>query len=249
MSHGIQVTGMNHFYGSTQALFDINTQLPPSQVIVLLGASGAGKSTFLRTLNMLEMPSSGVLNIAGETFDFGKGVTEAQLQQLRKRVSMVFQQYHLWPHMSVLKNLTYVPVKLGMMSEADAQAKAKDLMTRLKIQDHAAKYPTQLSGGQQQRVAICRALMMNPEVLLYDEPTAALDPSITEQVGQIIREFRSTGVTQVVVTHDVGFAKSIADVVCYFDHGKLVEQGPASQLFSNPQSPELQEYLSSVRHD
>lgn len=244
--HSITVKNLNLFYGSNQALFDVNCSLSGGEVIVLLGSSGAGKSTFIRCLNLLETPKSGTLSIAGEEFDFNKGFTESQAQTLRRKVPMVFQNYNLWPHKTVLANLTYVPVTLKLLDISQAEKKAMSLLERLGIAEHASKYPLQLSGGQQQRVAICRALMMEPEVILFDEPTAALDPSMTGQVAQIINEFKGTGLTQVIVTHDVNFAKKIADYVVYFDKGRITEQGPAPQVFNNPTSPEFIKYLAST---
>lgn len=242
--HDIKVKNMNLFYGKVQALFDVSCTLEGGKVSVLLGKSGAGKSTFIRTLNLLELPTSGTLEIAGQTYDFDKTITEKQAQGLRRKVGMVFQNYNLWPHKTVLENLTYAPVTLKLATREQAKKQALELLTRLQIVENADKYPLQLSGGQQQRVAICRALMMNPEVLLYDEPTAALDPSITSQVAEIIRELASTGVTQIVVTHDVGFARMIADNVYYFEGGKLVESGSVDVTFSQPQSDEFKSYLT-----
>lgn len=242
----IEITGLNHFYGKVQALHDINCKFKENDVIVLLGHSGAGKSTLLRALNLLEMPSSGSLHIAGQTFDFSKKVSNADTLALRRKVGMVFQQYNLWPHLTVEENLTYVPTTLGFLSKAEAKQKAQEYLTRLHIAEFAQKYPLQLSGGQQQRVAICRALMMAPEVLLYDEPTAALDPSITMQVSNIINEFRGQHMTQIVVTHDVGFAKTIADYVVFFHNGRVLEQGPADKLFNHPETEVFAEYLKSV---
>lgn len=242
----IEITGLNHFYGKVQALYDINCKFKENDVIVLLGHSGAGKSTLLRALNLLEIPSSGSLQIAGQTFDFSKKVSNADTLALRRKVGMVFQQYNLWPHLTVEENLTYVPTTLGFLSKDQAKQKAQEYLTRLHIADFAQKYPLQLSGGQQQRVAICRALMMAPEVLLYDEPTAALDPSITMQVSNIINEFRGQHMTQIVVTHDVGFAKTIADYVVFFHNGRVLEQGPAEKLFNHPETEVFAEYLKSV---
>ncbi|RIY33527.1 arginine ABC transporter ATP-binding protein ArtP [Psittacicella hinzii] len=240
----IEIKGLNLFYGQTQALFDVNCALPLGKVSVLLGKSGAGKSTFIRTLNLLELPSSGTLKIDNQVIDFNNKVSEKTAQLLRRKVGMVFQNYNLWPHKTVLENLTYAPVTLKLTSKEEAKTRAQKLLEVLQIAEHANKYPLQLSGGQQQRVAICRALMMQPEVLLYDEPTAALDPNITGQVARIVKDLASTGVTQIIVTHDVGFARQIADRVYYFESGRLVEQGEAEQMFNNPQTKEFKEYLA-----
>ncbi|RIY35136.1 ATP-binding cassette domain-containing protein [Psittacicella gerlachiana] len=240
----IEIKNLNLFYGKTQALFDVNCTLEQGKVSVLLGKSGAGKSTFIRTLNLLEIPSSGTLNIDNQVIDFSKKVSDKQAQLLRRKVGMVFQNYNLWPHKTVLENLTYAPVTLKLLSKEQAKEQALKLLEILQIVEHADKYPLQLSGGQQQRVAICRALMMQPEVLLYDEPTAALDPNITGQVAKIIKDLASTGVTQIIVTHDVGFARQVADKVYYFEGGRLIEHGEAEQMFNHPQTSEFQEYLT-----
>ncbi|MFC6275972.1 ATP-binding cassette domain-containing protein [Psittacicella hinzii] len=242
--HKIKISNMNMFYGKTQALFDVSCELEQGKVSVLLGKSGAGKSTFIRTLNLLEVPASGKMEIVGMEVDFSKGISEAQALKLRRKVGMVFQNYNLWPHLTVLENLTYAPLTLKMLTKEQAIEKAQNLLARLQISEHAKKYPLQLSGGQQQRVAICRALMMNPEVLLYDEPTAALDPSITSQVAQIINELSSTGVTQIVVTHDVGFAKQIAHKVYYFEDGRLETTGTNPEIFNNPTNAKFQTYMN-----
>ncbi|RIY31915.1 arginine ABC transporter ATP-binding protein ArtP [Psittacicella melopsittaci] len=242
--HNIEVKNLNLFYGQTQALFDVNCSLEGGKVSVLLGKSGAGKSTFIRTLNLLELPSSGTLKIDQQVIDFSQKISDKQALLLRRKVGMVFQNYNLWPHKTVLENLIYAPVTLKLATKEQALKQAKELLAALQITAHADKYPLQLSGGQQQRVAICRALMMQPEVLLYDEPTAALDPNITGQVAKIIKNLSSTGVTQIIVTHDVGFARQVADKVYYFEAGRLVESGSAEQMFSNPQTPEFKEYLT-----
>ncbi|MDG6881988.1 Arginine transport ATP-binding protein ArtP [Phocoenobacter uteri] len=239
----IQISNVNFFYGSNQALFDINLNIEKGDTVVLLGPSGAGKSTLIRTLNLLEMPKSGTLKIADHQFDLSNKIDNKQIALLRKEVGMVFQQYHLWPHLSVMQNLIEAPMKVLGLSKLEATARAEGLLARLRIEALAERFPLQLSGGQQQRVAIARALMMQPEVLLFDEPTAALDPEITAQVMDIIKELKDTGITQVIVTHEVSFAKQVATKVVYMEQGKVVEFGD-SRCFDKPQTEAFAAYLS-----
>ncbi len=213
---------------------------------MLLGPSGAGKSSLLRLLNLLDIPDSGQLTIAGETFSFPDAQTgqlQKRAQQLRAKVGMVFQQYHLWPHLTVEQNLLEAPLKVLGMDKKQAQDKAGYLLSQLKLADKRHAWPGSLSGGQQQRVAIARALMMNPSVLLFDEPTAALDPEITKEVAEIILQLGQTGITQVIVTHEVGFARRVATKVAYLEQGRLVEYGDAG-LLDHPQTRRLAEFLT-----
>ncbi|MDY6215014.1 arginine ABC transporter ATP-binding protein ArtP [Actinobacillus porcinus] len=239
----ISVKNLNFFYGSAQALFDINLTAEDDDTVVLLGPSGAGKSTLIRTLNLLEVPKSGELNIANSTFDLSEKMDQKKLLQLRKNVGMVFQQYNLWPHFTVLENLIEAPMKILGVSEAEAKAQGIELLKRLRLEEHAERFPLQLSGGQQQRVAIARALMMKPQVLLFDEPTAALDPEITAQIVSIIQELKETGITQVIVTHEVGMARKVATKVVYMERGHIIEMGDAS-CFENPKTEQFKQYLS-----
>lgn len=239
----IRISNVNFFYGSNQALFDINLNIEKGDTVVLLGPSGAGKSTLIRTLNLLEVPQSGTLKIANHHFDLSAKMDTKQLSELRKEVGMVFQQYHLWAHLSVLQNLIEAPMKVLGLSKSEAVERAKGLLERLRLAPFAERFPLQLSGGQQQRVAIARALMMQPEVLLFDEPTAALDPEITAQVVDIIKELQSTGITQVIVTHEVSVARKVATKVVYMEQGRIVEAGDAS-CFEQPQTPQFAQYLS-----
>ncbi|MBW7982345.1 arginine ABC transporter ATP-binding protein ArtP [Enterobacillus tribolii] len=239
----IQLNGINCFYGAHQALFDITLSCPAGETLVLLGPSGAGKSSLLRVLNLLEMPRSGHLNIAGNQFDFSQKPGEKAIRELRRNVGMVFQQYNLWPHLTVLQNLIEAPCKVLGLSRQQAEERAKKLLTRLRLTDFADRFPLHLSGGQQQRVAIARALMMEPQVLLFDEPTAALDPEITAQVVGIIRELAETGITQVIVTHEVEVARKTASRVVYMEQGRIVEQGDAGH-FTHPQTEAFAGYLS-----
>ncbi|GAA0487807.1 MULTISPECIES: arginine ABC transporter ATP-binding protein ArtP [Tatumella] len=239
----IQLHGINCFYGDHQALFDIELNCPQGETMVLLGPSGAGKSSLLRVLNLLEMPRSGELSIAGNRFNFRNKPAENEIRELRRNVGIVFQQYNLWPHLTVMQNLTEAPCRVLGLNKAVASQRASTLLERLKLTPFAGRFPLHLSGGQQQRVAIARALMMEPQVLLFDEPTAALDPEITGQVVDIIRELSRTNITQVIVTHEVEVARKTASRVVYMENGHIIEQGDASH-FSQPQTPEFANYLS-----
>ena len=239
----ISVKNLNFFYGANQALFDINLTADDGDVVVLLGPSGAGKSTLIRTLNLLEVPQSGELSIANNQFDLSANNDPKQIRQLRRDVGMVFQQYHLWPHMTVLQNLIEAPIKILGTSETEAKQQAMELLQRLRLEEHAARFPLHLSGGQQQRVAIARALMMKPQVLLFDEPTAALDPEITAQIVSIIEELQQTGITQVIVTHEVNVAKKVATKVVDMEQGHIIEMGDNS-CFELPKTEQFKHYLS-----
>ena len=239
----ISVKNLNFFYGANQALFDTNLTADDGDVVVLLGPSGAGKSTLIRTLNLLEVPQSGELSIANNQFDLSANNDPKQIRQLRRDVGMVFQQYHLWPHMTVLQNLIEAPMKILGTSETEAKQQAMELLQRLRLEEHAARFPLHLSGGQQQRVAIARALMMKPQVLLFDEPTAALDPEITAQIVSIIEELQQTGITQVIVTHEVNVAKKVATKVVYMERGHIIEMGDNS-CFEQPKTEQFKHYLS-----
>ena len=239
----ISVKNLNFFYGANQALFDINLTADDGDVVVLLGPSGAGKSTLIRTLNLLEVPQSGELSIANNQFNLSANNDPKQIRQLRRDVGMVFQQYHLWTHMTVLQNLIEAPMKILGTSETEAKQQAMELLQRLRLAEHAARFPLHLSGGQQQRVAIARALMMKPQVLLFDEPTAALDPEITAQIVSIIEELQQTGITQVIVTHEVNVAKKVATKVVYMERGHIIEIGDNS-CFEQPKTEQFKQYLS-----
>ncbi len=240
---GIQLNGINCCYGAHRALFDITLNCVSGETLVLLGPSGAGKSTLLRVLNLLEMPYSGTLLIAGKQFDFNSTPSVKTIRELRKNVGMIFQQYNLWPHLSVVQNLIEAPCQVLGLSKESAMERAKKLLSRLRLTNFTDRYPLHLSGGQQQRVAIARALMMEPQVLLFDEPTAALDPEITAQVVSIIRELSETGITQVLVTHEVEVARKTASHVIYMENGHIIEQGDTSH-FVQPHTEAFASYLS-----
>ncbi|HHF4404058.1 TPA: arginine ABC transporter ATP-binding protein ArtP [Haemophilus influenzae] len=240
----IRVKNLNFFYGSSQALFDINLEAEEGDTVVLLGPSGAGKSTLIRTLNLLEVPKSGELSITNNEFNLSNAMANPKaIRQLRQDVGMVFQQYHLWPHLTVIENLIEAPMKVRGVSESEAKTDAMELLKRLRLEQLADRFPLHLSGGQQQRVAIARALMMKPQVLLFDEPTAALDLEITAQVVDIIKELQETGITQVIVTHEVNVAQKVATKVVYMEQGKIVEMGSAD-CFENPKTEQFKHYLS-----
>ncbi len=241
-SMSIQVKSVNKSYGSNQILHNISFECAKGETLVLLGPSGAGKSSLLRVLNLLESADNGQLTIANQAFDFASSPSEADGLLLRRKVGMVFQQYNLWPHLTVIENLIEAPIRVLGVAKAEAIEQAREILATLQLADKADAWPLQLSGGQQQRVAIARALMMKPEVLLFDEPTAALDPEITNQVVKIISGLSDTGITQVVVTHEVDFAKKIASHVLYLEKGHIIEHG-TKQAFSEPQTRAFAEYL------
>lgn len=239
----IKLQHINCFYGKQHALRNITLELNAGETIVLLGPSGAGKSSLLNVLNLLEKPCTGKLTIADMQCDFSRPIRTDTVQALRKQVGMVFQNYNLWPHLTVLENLIEAPIQVLAIKKSSATQKAMLLLNRLAVGTLAARYPGQLSGGQQQRVAIARALMMSPQILLFDEPTAALDPEITSQVAEIIHELAEDGITQIVVTHEVDFAKKIASQIIYMENGCIIEQGEVSCL-NSPKTPQLRAYLS-----
>ncbi|MDP5292176.1 ATP-binding cassette domain-containing protein [Oceanimonas sp. CHS3-5] len=243
---GIEFSGISKSWSGQEILSQVSLQCDAGETLVLLGPSGAGKSSLLRLMNLLDIPDSGSLAIANETFSFpadDNGRLPKRAQGLRRKVGMVFQQYHLWPHLTVEQNLLEAPLKVLGMNKAEAQDKAGQLLAQLKLADKRHAWPGSLSGGQQQRVAIARALMMSPEVLLFDEPTAALDPEITKEVAEIISQLGKTGITQVIVTHEVNFARRVATKVAYLEQGKLVEYGDAD-LLDHPQTQRLAEFLT-----
>ncbi|AOM40708.1 arginine ABC transporter ATP-binding protein ArtP [Xenorhabdus hominickii] len=239
----IQLKNINCFYGTHQALFDINFECVAGETVVLLGPSGAGKSSLLRVLNLLEMPRSGLLSVANHRFDFKQQPNHKEIQTLRQKVGMVFQQYNLWPHLTVMDNLIEAPCRVLKLSKQQAREKASKLLSRLRLNEFSNRFPLHLSGGQQQRVAIARALMMEPQILLFDEPTAALDPEITSQVIDIIKELAGTGITQIIVTHEVEVARKTASQVVYMEQGHIIEKGDATH-FARPQTEAFAHYLS-----
>ena len=238
----IKVENLSKSFGDNVVLKNVNMQIEKGEVIAIIGPSGCGKSTFIRTLNQLEKLTAGAIYLDGEDIT-KKGV---DIDDVRRRVGMVFQHFNLFPHLTIKKNLTLAPVKLGLMSQMEADVKAKDLLARVGLADKATAYPDSLSGGQKQRIAIARTLAMNPEVILFDEPTSALDPEMVKEVLSLMKELADDGMTMVVVTHEMGFAREVADRVLFFDEQGIKEQGTPSDIFENPQSQRLKDFLSKV---
>lgn len=243
---GIELVGIEKSWHGVPVLQQVSFVCKPGETLVLLGPSGAGKSSLLRMMNLLDIPDAGSLRIAGSEFSFPHSLpvdtfTE-QCQQLRRKVGMVFQQYNLWPHLNVIENLIEAPMRVLGMNKQAATEKAAYLLSQLQLADKQHAWPLRLSGGQQQRVAIARTLMMDPQVLLFDEPTAALDPEITSEVAEIIRSLSQTGITQVVVTHEVEFARKVASQVIYLEQGQIVESGSA-EIFNAPITSRFSQFL------
>ncbi len=239
----IKVEGLEkHFKGGIHALNDVSTEIHKGEVVVVIGPSGSGKSTFLRCLNLLEMPTEGKIEVDG--VDITDPKTNVNLH--RQKMGMVFQHFNLFPHMTILRNMTLGPTKLLGISQEDADSKAMSLLSRVGLKDRANAYPAQLSGGQKQRIAIVRALCMEPEVMLFDEPTSALDPEMVGEVLEVMKDLARDGMTMVVVTHEMGFAREVGSRVIFMDEGKLVEQGTPEEIFDNPKSERLKSFLAKV---
>ena len=240
----IQVTGLKKHYlnHTVKALDGIDLEIEKGEVVVIIGPSGSGKSTMLRSLNLLELPSEGKIIFEGE--DITKPKTD--INKHRQKMGMVFQHFNLFANLTIMKNLTIAPTKLLGKTKEDAEAKAMELLERVGLADRADAYPSQLSGGQKQRVAIVRALCMEPDVMLFDEPTSALDPEMVGEVLQVMKSLAKDGMTMVIVTHEMGFAKEVATRVIFMDEGKILEQGAPEQIFSAPKDPRLIDFLSKV---
>ena len=238
----IDVKDLHKHFGKNVVLSGVNQHISRGEKVVVIGPSGSGKSTFLRCLNLLEVPTSGTI-----TFD-GQVITDPNndINLTRQKMGMVFQHFNLFNNLTILKNMTLAPVRLKLKTKAEAEAKAYELLRRVGLEDKANAYPAQLSGGQKQRIAIVRALMMEPEVMLFDEPTSALDPEMVGEVLEVMKELASEGMTMVVVTHEMGFAREVGDHVLFMADGKVLEEGPPQQLFGNPQNPRLKDFLSKV---
>jgi glutamate transport system ATP-binding protein len=238
----VAMRGVNKHFGDLHVLKDIDLTVTAGEVVIVIGPSGSGKSTLCRTINRLETIGTGTIEIDGRPIPAeGK-----DLAQLRSDVGMVFQQFNLFAHMTVLENVTVGPIRVRAMKRKDAEAKARSLLDRVGIADQAAKYPAQLSGGQQQRVAIARALAMDPKLILFDEPTSALDPEMINEVLDVMKQLAQDGMTMVVVTHEMGFARASADRVVFMDGGAIVEEATPEQFFSNPRTDRAKDFLSKI---
>ncbi len=250
----IQVRDLQKHYnrGAIRALDGVTVDVYKGDVMVVIGPSGSGKSTFLRSLNLTEEPTGGSIvfhgvDITKKKIPNEKGrMVKLDIDKHRQKMGMVFQHFNLFPHMTVLDNMTLAPIKVKKMSKADAEAKALALLARVGLQDRAAAYPIQLSGGQKQRIAIVRALMMEPEVMLFDEPTSALDPEMVGEVLEVMKELARDGMTMVVVTHEMGFAREVGNRVLFMDEGKILEEGTPEAIFTTPTHPRLKDFLSKV---
>ena len=238
----IDVKHLSKSFGNNLVLDDISEHIYPGDKVVIIGPSGSGKSTFLRSLNLLEEPSNGTITFDGEEITAPK----ANVDLIRRKMGMVFQHFNLFPNMTILKNITLAPVRTGLMTQAEAEEKALQLLRRVGLEEKANAYPNQLSGGQKQRIAIVRALAMNPKVMLFDEPTSALDPEMVGEVLSVMKELAQDGMTMVVVTHEMGFAREVGNRILFMDQGKILEQGSPEAVFGNPQHPRLQDFLSKV---
>ncbi len=238
----IEVDGLKKSFGNHEVLKDISTTVSKGEVIAIIGPSGCGKSTFLRSLNLLEQPTGGTIKFEGTDIT-DKSV---DINKMREKMGMVFQQFNLFPNMTIKKNIMLAPVKLGKMSKEDAEKKAEELLKRIGLSEKADAYPDSLSGGQKQRVAIVRALAMNPDVMLFDEPTSALDPEMVGEVLSLMKELAQSGMTMVIVTHEMGFAKEVADRVMFFNDGIIAEENTPAELFSDPKNQRLKDFLSKV---
>ncbi|MEN1934668.1 amino acid ABC transporter ATP-binding protein [Paenibacillus sp. 102] len=238
----IKVENLHKSFGQNEVLKGITTTIEKGEVVAIVGPSGSGKSTFLRCMNALETPTSGNIWIGKEEVTNPK----TNIMNVRENVGMVFQHFHLFPHMTVLENITYAPVNVKGVAKQEAEKKAKELLEKVGLLDKKDAYPNRLSGGQKQRVAIARALAMEPEVMLFDEPTSALDPEMVKEVLEVMKSLVTTGMTMAIVTHEMGFAKEVADRVLFLDGGKLVEDASPEQFFSEPKSKRAQEFLQKI---
>ena len=239
----IQINHLTKKFGDTVVLNDISETIDQGDVIVVIGASGGGKSTFLRSLNLLNRPTAGEILFEGTNL---VDLSEKQLDNVREKMGMVFQSFNLFPNMTVLENIKLAPLKVKTVTDEEATKTAKELLEQVGLAEKADAYPASLSGGQQQRVAIARALAMHPDVMLFDEPTSALDPEMVGEVLKVMQDLAKTGMTMVVVTHEMGFARSVADQVWFMDGGKILEKGTPEQLFEHPQEERTQDFLSKI---
>ena len=237
----IVIKDLHKSYGNTEILKGIDLEVKKSEVVVVIGPSGSGKSTLLRCVNYLEVPTSGTIAIDGQTI-----TPDVDINTIRAEVGMVFQHFNLFGHMTVLQNITLAPIKVRHVAKDDAEKVAMELLTKVGLADKASAYPRELSGGQQQRVAIARALAMHPKIMLFDEPTSALDPEMVNEVLEVMKTLAESGMTMMVVTHEMGFARQVADRVLFVDGGKILEEGKPEDLFTNPKEPRTQDFLAKI---
>ena len=238
----IDVKNLTKSFGDLQVLKGVSEHINKGERVVLIGPSGSGKSTFLRCLNLLETPTSGEIVFEGQSITDEK----CDINKIRQKMGMVFQHFNLFPNMTILKNITLAPVRTGLMNKEQAEKKARELLKRVGLEDKADSYPAQLSGGQKQRIAIVRALCMQPEVMLFDEPTSALDPEMVGEVLDVMKELAKTGMTMVCVTHEMGFAREVADRVLFMDEGKILEEGTPAEIFTSPKEQRTKDFLNKV---
>jgi L-cystine transport system ATP-binding protein len=243
----ISVQGLYKSFGDLEVLKGIDLQIDKGKVVVIIGPSGSGKTTLLRCLNVLETPTKGIITIGDQTLDFSKKITKQEISAFRRLTGMVFQSYNLFPHMTALENVMEGPVTVKGETKEQARKKAEELLAKVGLADKVNLYPFQLSGGQQQRVGIARALAMEPEVMLFDEPTSALDPELVGEVLKVMKDLANEGMTMVVVTHEMRFAKEVADEVIFMDHGVIVERGTPEKIFTAPQHERTKQFLQLIQ--
>ena len=238
----IKVENLSKSFGKNEVLTNISTQISKGEVVAIIGPSGSGKSTFLRCLNVLETPSSGKILVENHDLTDSK----APIHKMRQKIGMVFQHFHLFPHMTVLENLTYAPMKAKGVKKQTAEQSARNLLHKVGLSEKESAYPSSLSGGQKQRVAIARALAMEPELMLFDEPTSALDPEMVKEVLDVMKDLAKSGMTMLVVTHEMGFAREVADRILFLDHGVLLEEGKPNDFFTNPKTERAKDFLDKI---
>ncbi len=240
----IEIRNLSKSFGDLAVLNNISTQISAGEVVAVIGPSGSGKSTFLRCINLIETPSAGTIIIDGKEIT----APNADVDQIRSQMGMVFQHFNLFPHLTALQNITLAPTTLGLMKEAEAIARGKELLARVGLSEKADEYPNKLSGGQKQRVAIARALAMNPKIMLFDEPTSALDPEMIGEVLDVIKDLAKSGMTMVIVTHEMGFAREVGTRLLFMDEGVIAEEGEPATVFAAPQQARTREFLAKVLH-
>jgi ABC-type polar amino acid transport system ATPase subunit len=238
----VKVDRLYKSFGKLKVLQGISTEIKKGEVVAIIGPSGSGKSTFLRCMNLLEVPTSGKVYINGADIT----APQTNIMRIRQHVGMVFQHFHLFPHMTVLKNVMYAPMKVKHLSQEEARREGLELLSKVGLAEKAEVYPSKLSGGQKQRVAIARSLAMKPEIMLFDEPTSALDPEMVKEVLEVMQDLTQTGITMAIVTHEMGFAREVADRILFLDQGRLAEEAPPEEFFSHPQSDRAIQFLEKM---